>query len=134
MNFSLSKPDFTKYCTSEIKYSIALLLMTPSPRSSQFSRMDPSKSLSSGALSLMSLHSSRTLTLPTSLPTLYSSSVEMPRTSGLMPAMTLCPTMKILPKLASVQCGLPSLLTTEHPTRPLKDYETFYKRPRNQPI
>jgi hypothetical protein len=24
MNFSLSKPDFTKYCTSEIKYSIAI--------------------------------------------------------------------------------------------------------------
>jgi hypothetical protein len=72
--------------------------------------------------------------LPTSLPMFYSSSVEMPRTSGLMPAMTLCPTMKILPMLASAQCGLPSLSTTEHPTRPLKDYETFYERPRNQPI
>jgi hypothetical protein len=64
----------------------------------------------------------------------YSSSVEMPRTSGLMPAMTLCPTMKILLKLASVQCGLPSLSTTEHLTRPLKDYEIFYERPINQPI
>jgi hypothetical protein len=58
----------------------------------------------------------------------------MPRTSGLMPAMTLCPTMKILPKLASMQCGLPSLSTMEHPTRLLKDYEIFYERPRNQPI
>jgi hypothetical protein len=64
----------------------------------------------------------------------YSSLVEMPRTSGLMPAMTLCPTMKILLKLASAQCGLPSLSTMEHPTKPPKDYETFYKRPRNQSI
>jgi hypothetical protein len=64
----------------------------------------------------------------------YSSSVEMPRTSGLMSAMMLCPTMKILPKLASIQCGLPSLSTMEHPTKLPKDYETFYKRPRNQPI
>jgi hypothetical protein len=61
----------------------------------------------------------------------YSSSVEMPRTSGSMPEMRLCPTMKILPKLASVQCGLPSLLTTEPPTRPSKAYETFYERLRN---
>jgi hypothetical protein len=59
----------------------------------------------------------------------YSSLVEMPRTSGLLPAMTLCPTMKILPKLTSMQCGLPSLLTMEHPTKPPKDYKTFYKRP-----
>jgi hypothetical protein len=64
----------------------------------------------------------------------YSSSVEMPRTSGSMPAMMLCPTIKILPKLASMQCGLPSLSTTEHPTKPLKDYEIFYERPRNQQI
>jgi hypothetical protein len=64
----------------------------------------------------------------------YSSSVEMPRTSGSMPAMTLCPTMNILPKLASAQCGLPSLSTMEHPIRPLKDYKIFYERPRNQPI
>jgi hypothetical protein len=136
MIFSLLNPDFTKYFASKTKYSIAirLLLMTPSLRSSQFSRMDPLKSLSSGALSLMSLHSSRTLTLPTSLRMFYSPSVEMPRTSGLMPAMMLCPTMKILPKLASVQCGLPSLSTIEHLTKPLKDYETFYERPRNQPI
>jgi hypothetical protein len=38
---------------------------------------------------------------PTSLPMSYSSSVEMPRTSGLTPAMMSCPTMKILLKLAS---------------------------------
>jgi hypothetical protein len=50
----------------------------------------------------------------------------MPRTSGLMPAMMLCPTMKILPKLASAQLGLPSLSTTEHLTKPKKDYKTFY--------
>jgi hypothetical protein len=62
----------------------------------------------------------------------YPSSVEMPRTSGLMPAMTLCPTMRILPKLASSQCGLPSLSTMEHLTKLPKDYETFYERPRNQ--
>jgi hypothetical protein len=54
----------------------------------------------------------------------YSSSVEMPRTSGLMPTMMLCPTMKILP----------SLSTMEHPTKLPKDYKTFYERPRNQPI
>ena len=102
--------------------------MTLSPRSSQFSRMDPSKSLSSGALSLMSWHSSRTSTLPTSLPMCYSSSVEMPRTSGSMLAMRLCPTMKILLKLASAQCGLPSLSTTEPLTRLPKAYETFYER------
>jgi hypothetical protein len=72
--------------------------------------------------------------LPTSLPMFYSSSVEMPRTSGLTPAMTSCPTMKILPKeLASMQCGLPSLSTTEHLTKLPKDYEIFYERPRNQP-
>jgi hypothetical protein len=43
MIFSLSNPDFTKYFASKTKYSIAirLLLMTPSLRSSQFSRMDP---------------------------------------------------------------------------------------------
>jgi hypothetical protein len=70
--------------------------------------------------------------LPTSLQMFYSSSVEMPRTSGLMPTMTLCPTTKILPKFASVQCGLPSLSTNEHPTKSPKDYETFYERPRNQ--
>jgi hypothetical protein len=96
--------------------------------------MDPSKLLSSGALSLMSLHSSKILMLPTSLQTFYSSSVEMPRASGLMPAIILCPTMKILPKLTSAQCGLPSLSTTEHQTKLPKDYETFYERPRNQTI
>jgi hypothetical protein len=64
----------------------------------------------------------------------YSSSVEMPRISGFMPAMMSCPTMRILLKLASVQCGLPSLSTMEHPTKPLKDYETFYERPRSQLI
>jgi hypothetical protein len=46
----------------------------------------------------------------------------------------LCPTMKILLKLTSTQCGLPSLSTMEHPTKLPKDFETFYKRPRNQPI
>jgi hypothetical protein len=64
----------------------------------------------------------------------YSSSVEIPRTSGLMPAMTSCPTTRILPKLTLVQCGLPSLSTMEHPTKPLKDYKIFYERPRDQPI
>ncbi len=108
--------------------------MTPSLRISQFLRMDPSKSLSSGALSLMSLHSSRTLTLPTSLQMFYSSSVELPRTSGLMPAMMLCPTMKIILKLASMQCGLPSLSTMQHLTKLPKDYETLNERPRNQQI
>jgi hypothetical protein len=43
----------------------------------------------------------------------------------LMPAMMSCPTMKILPKLTSMQCGLPSLSTTEHLTKLPKDYETF---------
>jgi hypothetical protein len=42
--------------------------------------------------------------------------------------------MKIPPKLASAQCGLPSLSTTEPPTRLPKDYETFYERLRNLPI
>jgi hypothetical protein len=64
----------------------------------------------------------------------YTSSVEMPRTNGLMPAMTLCPTMKIPLKLTSMQCGLPSLSTMEHVTKLPKDYETFYVRPRNQLI
>jgi hypothetical protein len=50
----------------------------------------------------------------------YSISVEMPRTSGSTPAMMSCPTMKFLPKLASAQCGLPSLSTMEHPTKQLK--------------
>jgi hypothetical protein len=63
----------------------------------------------------------------------YFSSVEMPRTKVLMPTMMSCPTMKILPKLTSTQCGLPSLSTMEHLTKPLKDYEIFYERPRNQP-
>ncbi len=61
----------------------------------------------------------------------YSSSVEMP---WLMPAMMVCPTMKFLLKLTSMQCGLPSFATTEHPTKLPKDYKTFYERPRNQPI
>ncbi len=113
---------------------LPLLLMTPSPRSSQFSRMDPSKSLSSGALTLMSSHSSTTSMLPTSLPMFYSSSVEMSRTSGSTPAMRLCPTMKILPKLTSTQCGLPSSSIMEPLTKLPKNYETFYERPRNQPI
>jgi hypothetical protein len=59
--------------------------------------------------------------LPTRLPTIFSSSVEMPRTNGSTPAMTLCLTMKILLRLASAQCGLPSLSTME----------TFYERLRN---
>jgi hypothetical protein len=106
MNFSLSKPNFTKYFASETKYSIAITAddsVTKKLLPSQFSRMDPLKLLFSGALSLMSLHSSRTLMLPTSLQMFYSSSVEMPRTSGLTPAMMSCPTMKILLKLASTQ-------------------------------
>jgi hypothetical protein len=84
----------------------------------------------------MSLHSTRTSTLSTSLQRFYSFSVEMPRASRLMPTMTLCPTMKILLKLTSMQCGLPSLSTTKHLTKLPKDYETFssYERPRNQPI
>jgi hypothetical protein len=64
----------------------------------------------------------------------YSSSVELPRTSGLMPAMMLCPTMKIILKLASMQCGLPSLSTMQHLTKLPKDYETLNERPRNQQI
>jgi hypothetical protein len=39
--------------------------------------------------------------------------------------------MKILAKLASAQCGLPTLSTTEPTTRLPKDYETFYERLRN---
>jgi hypothetical protein len=58
----------------------------------------------------------------------YSSSVEMPRTSGLMPTMALCPTTKILPKLVSMQSGLPSLSTMEHLTKPPKDYEKFLRK------
>jgi hypothetical protein len=57
----------------------------------------------------------------------------MPRTSGLMNAMTSCPKMKILPKLAFTECGQPSLSTTEHLTKMPKDYEIFYEWPRNQP-
>jgi hypothetical protein len=38
---------------------------------------------------------------------------------------------KILLKLASAQCGLPSLSTMEHLTKPPKEYKTFYERPRN---
>jgi hypothetical protein len=41
---------------------------------------------------------------------------------------------KIIPKLASMQCGLPSLLTMEHLTKLPKDYETLNERPRNQQI
>jgi hypothetical protein len=128
------KPDFTKYFTSETKYSIAITADDSVTKKFPVLKDGPLEVALFCALSLMSLHISRTLTLPTSLPMFYSSSVEMPRTSGLMPAMTLCPTMKILPKLTSVQCGLPSLSTTEHPTRPLKDYKIFYERPRNPPI
>jgi hypothetical protein len=135
MNFSLLKPNFAKYFASETKYSIVITANDSlSLKSSQFLRMKPLKSLFSGALSLMSLHSSGILMLPTSLQVFYFSSVEMPRTSGLMPTMMLCPTMKILPKLASVQCGLPSLSTMEHLTKLPKEYETFYKRSTNQPI
>jgi hypothetical protein len=72
--------------------------------------------------------------LPTSLPMFYSSLVEMPRRSGSMPPMRLCPTMKILLKLTSMQCGLPSSSIMEPPTKLPKDYETFYEKPRNQPI
>jgi hypothetical protein len=72
--------------------------------------------------------------LPTSLPKFYSSLVETPRTNGLTPAMTSCLTTKILPKIASVQCGLPSLSTMEYLTKLPKDYETFYERSRNQLI
>jgi hypothetical protein len=41
---------------------------------------------------------------------------------------------KIIPNLASMQCGLPSLLTMEHLTKLPKDYETLNERPRNQQI
>jgi hypothetical protein len=64
----------------------------------------------------------------------YSSSAEMARTSGSTPTMISYPTIKILPKLGSTQSGLPLLSTTEHLTKPSKDYETFYKMPRNQPM
>jgi hypothetical protein len=64
----------------------------------------------------------------------YSSTVEMPKTSGLTPTMMLCPIMKILPELTSTQCGLPSLSMMEHLTKLPKDHKSFNGRPRNQPI
>jgi hypothetical protein len=100
--------NFTKYFTSKTKLSIAIT------GDDSITKKNPV--LKDGPLevvlfwhTLMSSHSSRTLMLPTSLPMFYSASVEMPRTSEIMTTIMLCPAMKILPKLASAQCGLPSL-------------------------
>jgi hypothetical protein len=70
MNFSLLKPNLTKYFASETKYSIAITANDSVTKKFPVLKDGPSKSLSFGALSLMSSHSSRTLMLPTSLPTL----------------------------------------------------------------
>jgi hypothetical protein len=110
MNFSLLKPDFAKYYASETKYSItsitaddsitkkfpvlkdgplevALFWHTQFDELTQLKNFDAANKFTNVLLLLCGWRCQA-------------------RTSGSMPTMTLCPTMKILPKLASVQCGL----------------------------
>jgi hypothetical protein len=67
MNFSLVKPDFTKYFASKTKYSIAITADDSGTQKFLVLEDGPPKLLSSGTLSLMSLHSSRISMLPSSL-------------------------------------------------------------------
>jgi hypothetical protein len=128
MNFSISKPDFTKYFTSETKYSIAITADESITKKFPVLEDGPLevtlfwRTQFDELAQLKNFNAANKFTKQRSTPP---ASVEMPRTSGLMPTMMLCPTMKILLKLASGQCGLPSLSTTEHPTKLPKDYETF---------
>jgi hypothetical protein len=134
MTFSLSKPDFTKYFTSETKYSIAI--------TADDSVTKKFPVLEDGPLEvalfwrtqfdeLAQLKNFDAANKFTNVLLLLSGDAKDKWINACNDIMS---TMKILPKLTSTQCGLPSLSTMEHPTRPLKDYEIFYKRPRIQPI
>jgi hypothetical protein len=136
MNFRLSKPDFTQYFASETKYSIAI-----TADDSSITKKFPV--LEDGPLEvalfwctqfdeLAQLKNFDAANKFTNVLLLLSGDAKDKWINTR--AMMSCPTTKILPKLASVQCGLLPLSTMEHPTKLLKDNKIFYERPRNQPI
>jgi hypothetical protein len=67
MNFSLSKPDFAKHFASETKYSIAITANDSVTKNFPVLKDGPLEVALFWQTQLMSSHSSRTLTLPTSL-------------------------------------------------------------------
>jgi hypothetical protein len=135
MNFSLSKPNFTKYFALETKYSIAItandsvtkkfpVLMDGPLKNALFwcTQFDELAQLKNFNTSNKFMNVLLLLSGDAKDKWINARNDVMPNNEN--------PTEK----LASAQCGLPSLSTMEHPTKPLKDYEIFYERPRNQPI
>jgi hypothetical protein len=106
MNFSLSKPNFAKYFTPQTKHSIAITANDSITKKFPVLKDGPLEVTLFCHTQFDELAQLKNFNAATSLPMFYSSSVEMARTSGFMPAMTLCPTLKILPSLllCSVDC------------------------------
>jgi hypothetical protein len=76
--------------------------------------------------------------LPTSLPMFYSSSVEMPRTSGLMPAMTLCHPNNENPAKACFRAVWTAFIInygeSDKTTKGLQDFLQKAKKPANMKL
>jgi hypothetical protein len=135
MNFSLLKPDFAKYFTSETKYSIAITANDSVTKKFPVLEDGPLKVVTlfwcTQFDELAQLKNFKVAKKFIKILLLLSGDAK---NKWINTHNDVMPTMKILPKFASMQCGLPSLSTTEHPTKLPKDYETFNEKPRNQPI
>jgi hypothetical protein len=130
MNFRLSKPDFTKYFASETKYSIAITANDSITKKFPVLEDGPLEVALFWRTQFDELAQLKNFDAANKF---YSSSVKMPRTSGLMPTMMSCPTTRILPKLASVQCGLAAFIinygASDKTAKGLRDFLRKAKKP-----
>jgi hypothetical protein len=129
MNFSLSKPDFTKYFTSETKYSIAITADDSATKKFPVLEDGPLKVALFWHTQFDELAQLKNFDAANKFTNVLLLLSGDSKDKWINARNDIMPNNEILTKLTSTQCGLPSLLTTEHPTRPLKDYETFYERP-----
>jgi hypothetical protein len=134
MTFSLSTPNFTKYLTSETKYSIAITADDSITKKFPVLEDGPLEVALFWCTQFDELAQLKNFDAANKFTNVLLLLSGDAKDKWINARNDVIPTTRILPKLASAQCGLPSLSTTEHPTKPLKDYKTFYERPRNQPI
>jgi hypothetical protein len=108
MNFSLLKPDFTKYFASETKYSINITADDSVTKKFWVLKDGPLKVALFWCTQFDELAQLKNFDAANKFTNVLLLLSGDAKDKWINARNMSCPTMKILPKLASMQCGLPS--------------------------
>jgi hypothetical protein len=134
MNFSLSKPDFTKYFASETKYSIAITADDSVTKKFPVLEDGPIEVALFWCTQfdeLAQLKNFDTANKFTDVLLLLSGDAKDKWINARNDVM---PNNENPTEACFRAVWTASIINLEHPTKLLKDYEIFYERPRSQPI